>query len=139
MDEELAKAYEELEEDIRSAIRRIGATRSDEYSAQYAAALSRSPLRLRRYLGAGLRSGDKEYVKFLVTTPQNLKEDGLYAKGTCTRPDIREELRQGRACQVYATYTGEKDVYAAATEICAQQLVPGCRAALFGCHRQAMR
>ena len=24
--------------------------------------------------------------------------------------DVKEELRQGRRCQVYATYTGEKDV-----------------------------
>jgi hypothetical protein len=52
----------------------------------------------------------KEYVKFLVTTPQNLKEDDLYAKERALVADIREELRLGRRCQVYATYTGEKDV-----------------------------
>ncbi len=49
-------------------------------------------------------------MRFLVTTPQNLKEDGLYAKERALIADVREELRQGRRCQVYATYTGEKDV-----------------------------
>jgi len=49
-------------------------------------------------------------VKFLVTTPQNLKEDGLYSKERALIADVREELSQGRRCQVYATYTGEKDV-----------------------------
>ena len=52
----------------------------------------------------------KEFVRFLVTTPQNLKEDSLYAKERALVADIWEELRQGRRCQVYATYTGEKDV-----------------------------
>ena len=40
-------------------------------------------------------SQTKEYVRFLVTTPQNLKEDGLYAKERALVADIREELRQG--------------------------------------------
>ncbi len=34
----------------------------------------------------------------------------VYAKEAALIADIREELRQGRRCQVYATYTGEKDV-----------------------------
>jgi len=49
-------------------------------------------------------------VRFLVTTPKNLTEDHLYAKERALIADVREELRQGRRCQVYATYTGEKDV-----------------------------
>jgi hypothetical protein len=49
-------------------------------------------------------------VRFLVTTPKNLPEDRLYAKERTLIADVREELRQGRRCQVYATYTGEKDV-----------------------------
>jgi hypothetical protein len=43
----------------------------------------------------------KKYVRFLVTTPQNLAEDRLYAKERALIADIREEIRQGRRCQVY--------------------------------------
>ena len=52
----------------------------------------------------------KEYVKFLVTVPENLTREALYAKERALIADVKEELRQGRRCQVYATYTGEKDV-----------------------------
>ena len=52
----------------------------------------------------------KEYVKFLVTEPENLTREALYAKERALIADVKEELRQGRRCQVYATYTGEKDV-----------------------------
>jgi hypothetical protein len=52
----------------------------------------------------------KEYVKFLVTEPENLTREALYAKERVLIADVKEELRQGRRCQVYATYTGEKDV-----------------------------
>jgi hypothetical protein len=36
----------------------------------------------------------------------------VYAKERKLIEDIREELRQGRRCQVYATFTGEHDVAA---------------------------
>jgi hypothetical protein len=111
MDSELAKAYEELEEDIRSAIRSHRGNKS-----LMSILLNTLLLYPDHPYGFGdiwARAFDpetKEYVKFLVTTPKNLKEDGLYAKEHALVADIREELRQGRRCQVYATYTGEKDV-----------------------------
>jgi len=49
-------------------------------------------------------------MKFLVTEPENLTREALYAKEHALIADIKDELRQGRRCQVYATYTGEKDV-----------------------------
>jgi hypothetical protein len=52
----------------------------------------------------------KEYVKFLVTEPENLTREALYAKERALIADIKEELHRGRRCQVYAIYTGEKDV-----------------------------
>jgi hypothetical protein len=54
----------------------------------------------------------KEFYKFLVAQPEELDRNAVYAKETALIEDIREELRQGRRCQVYATYTGEKDVNA---------------------------
>jgi hypothetical protein len=111
MDEELAKAYEELEEDIRSAIRSHRGNKS--LMSILLNTLLLYPDHPYGFEDIWARAFDpetKEYVKFLVTTPQNLKEDGLYAKERVLVADIREELRQGRRCQVYATYTGEKDV-----------------------------
>jgi hypothetical protein len=111
MDEELAKAYEELEEDIRSAIRSHRGNKS--LMSILLNTLLLYPDHPYGFEDIWARAFDpetKEYVKFLVTTPQNLKEDGLYAKERALIADVREELRQGRRCQVYATYTGEKDV-----------------------------
>lgn len=49
-------------------------------------------------------------MKFLVTEPENLTWEALYAKERDLIADVKEELRQGRRCQVYASYTGDKDV-----------------------------
>ena len=49
---------------------------------------------------------------FLVTTAPDLSKDFVYAKERKLIEDIRGELRQGRRCQVYATFTGEHDVAA---------------------------
>jgi hypothetical protein len=111
MDSELAKAYEELEEDIRSAIRSHRGNKS--LMSILLNTLLLYPDHPYGFEDIWARAFDpetKEYVKFLVTTPRNLKEDGLYAKEHALIADVREELRQGRRCQVYATYTGEKDV-----------------------------
>jgi len=111
MDSELAKAYEELEEDIRSAIRSHRGNKS--LMSILLNTLLLYPDHPYGFEDIWARAFDpetKEYVRFLVTRPQNLKEDGLYAKERALIADVREELRQGRRCQVYATYTGEKDV-----------------------------
>jgi hypothetical protein len=111
MDKELAGAYEELEEDIRSAIRSHRGNKS--LMSILLNTLLLYPDHPYGFEDIWARAFDpqtKEYVRFLVTTPQNLKEDGLYPKESALITDIREELRQGRRCQVYATYTGDKDV-----------------------------
>jgi hypothetical protein len=111
MDEELAKAYEELEEDIRAAMRAHRGNKS--LMSILLNTLLLYPDHPYGFEDIWARAFDpqtKEYVRFLVTTPQNLKEDRLFAKERALVADVREELRQGRRCQVYATYTGEKDV-----------------------------
>jgi hypothetical protein len=111
MDEKHAKAYEELEEDIRAAMRAHRGNKS--LMSILLNTLLLYPDHPYGFEDIWARAFDpqtKEYVRFLVTTPQNLKQDGLYAKERALVTDIREELRQGRRCQVYATYTGEKDV-----------------------------
>ena len=61
-------------------------------------------------MGTGVRPGQKEYYKFLVARPQELHQDIVYPKESSLIEDVQSELRQGRRCQIYATYTGEKDV-----------------------------
>jgi hypothetical protein len=41
-----------------------------------------------------------------------LRQDVVFPKESTLVEDVRNELRQGRRCQVYATYSGEKDVNA---------------------------
>jgi hypothetical protein len=111
MDEEHAKAYEELEEDIRAAMRAHRGNKS--LMSILLNTLLLYPDHPYGFEDIWARAFDpqtKEYVRFLVTTPQNLTEDRLYAKERALISDVREELRQGRRCQVYATFTGEKDV-----------------------------
>jgi hypothetical protein len=111
MDEELAKAYEELEEDIRAAMRAHRGNKSLMSILLNTLLLYPDhPYGFENIWARAFDPQTKEYVRFLVTTPQNLKDDRLYTKERAIIADIREELRQGRRCQVYATYTGEKDV-----------------------------
>jgi hypothetical protein len=111
MDEEHAKAYEELEEDIRAAIRAHRGNKSLMSILLNTLLLYPDhPYGFENIWARAFDPQTKEYVRFLVTTPQNLKDDRLYTKERAIIADIREELRQGRRCQVYATYTGEKDV-----------------------------
>jgi hypothetical protein len=111
MDEEHTRAYEQLEEDIRAAMRAHRGNKS--LMSILLNTLLLYPDHPYGFQDIWARAFDpqtKEYVRFLVTTPQNLSEDRLYAKERALIADVREELRQGRRCQVYATYTGEKDV-----------------------------
>jgi hypothetical protein len=111
MESELAKAYEELEEDIRSAMRAHRGNKS--LMSILLNTLLLYPDHPYGFDAIWARAFDpqtREYVRFLAATPLNLPEDRLFAKEGALIADVREELRQGRRCQVYATYTGEKDV-----------------------------
>src|SRR6201993_1331682 len=52
----------------------------------------------------------KRYERFFVAAPAELSRKHTYAKEADLICAIQEELRMGRRCQVYATFTGEKDV-----------------------------
>ena len=111
MDSELGKAYEELEEEIRAAMRAHRGNKS--LMSILLNTLLLYPDHPYGFDAIWARAFDpqtREYVRFLSATPVNLPEDRLFAKEIALIADVREELRQGRRCQVYATYTGEKDV-----------------------------
>jgi len=111
MDEVLQKAYEGLEEDIRGAMKAHRGNKSLMSILLNTLLLYPDhPYDFEEIWARAFDPTAKEYVKFLVTTPQNLTQNFLYAKERSLIADIREELRQGRRCQVYATFTGERDV-----------------------------
>ena len=111
MDDALQGAYEELEEAIRSAMREHRGNKSLMSILLNTLLLYPDhPYDFDQIWARAFDPETKEYVKFLVTEPQNLPREGLYAKERALIADVKEELRQGRRCQVYATYTGEKDV-----------------------------
>ena len=111
MDETLQQAYERLEEDIRGAIREHRGNKSLMSILLNTLLLYPDhPYDFEQIWARTLDPPTKEYVKFLVTEPENLTREALYAKERALIADIKEELRQGRRCQVYATYTGQKDV-----------------------------
>ncbi len=111
MDEDLQKAYDKLEEDIRDAMQDHRGNKSLMSILLNTLLLYPDhPYGFDEIWARAFDPAAKEYVKFLVTKPENQREDFLYAKERALITDIREELRQGRRCQVYATFTGEKDV-----------------------------
>jgi hypothetical protein len=111
MDDALQQAYEQLEEDIRSAMKAHRGNKSLMSILLNTLLLYPDhPYDFDEIWARAFDPQTKEYVKFLVTEPKNLTQEALYAKERALVADVKEELRQGRRCQVYATYTGEKDV-----------------------------
>jgi hypothetical protein len=111
MDAGLQAAYEQLEEDIRNAMQAHRGNKSLMSILLNTLLLYPDhPYDFKEIWARAFDPTTKEYQKFLVTTPENLAQDALYAKEREVIADVKEELRQGRRCQIYATFTGEKDV-----------------------------
>jgi hypothetical protein len=113
MDDALQRAYERLEEDIRSAMKAHRGNKSlMSILLNTLLVYPDHPYNFEQIWARAFDPQTREYVRFLVTEPENLTREALYAKERTLIADVKEELRQGRRCQVYATYTGEKDVTA---------------------------
>ena len=114
MDEALQQAYERLEEDIRSAMKEHRGNKSLMSILLNTLLLYPDhPYDFDEIWARAFDPQTKEYVKFLVTVPENLTREALYAKERALIADVKEELRQGRRCQVYATYTGREGCHGA--------------------------
>jgi hypothetical protein len=112
MDAELARAYAGVEKDIRDAVRENRGNRSLMSLMMHRLLYPDHPFGIGEIWGKRFNPTTKCYEPFLVTEAPDLPKDVLYAKERGLIEDIREELRQGRRCQVYATFTGEFDVAA---------------------------
>jgi hypothetical protein len=111
MDEKLRDAYMEIQEDIQSALRANRGNRSLMSLMLHRLMLYPDhPFGIGEIWGKRFDPQEKRLVPFLVTKAPDLPKDELYSKERKLIEDIREELRQGRRCQVFATFTGEHDV-----------------------------
>jgi hypothetical protein len=111
MDTKLRDAYMEIQEDIQSALRANRGNRSLMSLMLHRLMLYPDhPFGIGEIWGKRFDPQEKRLVPFLVTKAPDLPKDELYSKERKLIEDIREELRQGRRCQVFATFTGEHDV-----------------------------
>lgn len=111
MDGKLREAYMEIQEDIQSALRANRGNRSLMSLMLHRLMLYPDhPFGIGEIWGKRFDPQEKRLVPFLVTKAPDLPKDELYSKERKLIEDIREELRQGRRCQVFATFTVEHDV-----------------------------
>jgi len=111
MSGELREAYEELEKALRSAMAENRGNKSLMSVLLNALLLyADHPYGFDEIWARAFDPATKEYYKFLVARPKELRQDVVYPKESSLIEDVQNELRQGRRCQIYATYTGEKDV-----------------------------
>ena len=111
MDPPLQKAYEELEKALRDAMAEHRGNKSLMSVLLNTLLLYPDhPCGFDDIWARALDPATKKFYRFFVARPEELAQEAVYAKEKALIDDIREELRQGRRCQVYATYTGEKDV-----------------------------
>jgi hypothetical protein len=113
MDSDLGDAYAGIEKDIREAVKQNRGNRSLMSLMMHRLLLYPDhPFGIGEIWGKRFNPTIGGYEPFLVTTAPDLPEDFVYVKERKLIDDIREELRHGRRCQVYATFTGEHDVAA---------------------------
>jgi hypothetical protein len=111
LDPALREAYMGIQEDIQRALKANRGNRSLMSLMLHRLMLYPDhPFGIGEIWGKRFDPQAKHLVPFLVSTAPDLPEEELYSKERKLIEDIREELRQGRRCQVFATFTGEHDV-----------------------------
>jgi superfamily II DNA or RNA helicase len=105
MDDELRKAYQALEEDAKRELRANRGSNSVLSTLMHALLLypnhpfGMSPLFATRWDKKTKRRG-----RFVVARPAELSRNVLYPKESTLIEDIKQELAEGRRCQIYAVY-----------------------------------
>jgi hypothetical protein len=111
MDKALANAYEAVEEGIKQAMKTHRGNKSlMSVMLNTLLLYPDHPYGIGPIWGKQYDPKEGRLIPFFVTEPDDLPESETYAKEQHLIEDIREELSQGRRCQVYATFTGKHDV-----------------------------
>lgn len=113
MDPLMAEAYRELEDDIRTALKQHKGNRSVLSTMLNTLLLYPDhPYGLGTLYGTEFDPELKRNVRFVIADTRDLPENRLYSKERRLIQEIRQELAEGRRCQVYAVYTQKHDVTA---------------------------
>lgn len=111
MGEKLSAAYKKIERDITQALKKHRKNRSLMSLMMHRLLLYPDhPFGIGDIIGKAFDPKQKRMVPFLVTRAPDLPREVVYPKEQTLIDDIRAELREGRRCQVYATFTQEHDV-----------------------------
>ena len=122
MDEPLAKAYTDLEEQIKEALEEHRGNHS-VISTALNALLSYPdrPYGLGDLIGTEYDPELHRRVPFLIAKTQDLPEDLHYAKERKLIECIKADLARGRKCQIYAVYTAKRDVTSRLERVLSQE------------------
>ena len=113
MDAPMMTAYRELEDSIRKALKEHRGNRSVLSTMLNTLLLYPDhPYGLGTLYGAEFDPELKRNVRFIIAETEDLPEDLLYSKERKLIEEIKNELADGRRCQVFAVYTQKHDVTA---------------------------
>jgi superfamily II DNA or RNA helicase len=107
----LRKAYDDLAEQIKNVIKQYPKDKGlRSIMLQTLLCFPDHPFGFDTIYRRMFDKKSREYTVVKVAEPMNLSEKKLYPKEKALIQDIREELKEGRKCQVFAVYTGKHDV-----------------------------
>jgi hypothetical protein len=111
MDEPLQKAYEDMEQDIKKALREHRGNSSVISVALNALlAYPDRPFGFGDLIGRELNPETQRREPFLIAATRDLDENLVYAKERRLLAEVKTSLERGRNVQVFAVYTQKRDV-----------------------------
>ncbi len=111
MDQPLQKAYEDMEQDIKEALREHRGNQSVISVALNALlAYPDRPYGFGNLIGREFNPETQRREPFLIAATRDLDEDFVYAKERRLVEEIKASLERGRKVQVFAVYTQKRDV-----------------------------
>ena len=111
MDEPLQKAYEDMEQDIKKALREHRGNSSVISVALNALlAYPDRPFGFGDLIGREFNPETQRREPFLIAATRDLDENFVYAKERRLLEEVKTSLERGRNVQVFAVYTQKRDV-----------------------------
>ena len=122
MDGRLQAPYQELEQAIRTALKEHKGNRSVlSIMLNTLLLYPDHPYGLGSLYGTEFDPDLGRRVKFLIAQTRDLPQEHIYAKERRLLEEIKQELAEGRRCQVYAVYTQKRDVTARLQEVLSRE------------------
>jgi superfamily II DNA or RNA helicase len=113
MDGPMREAYCELEDEIRKALKADRGNRSVlSIMLNTLLVYPDHPYGIGTLYGTEFDAELKRKVRFVIAEPRDLDEDKIYSKERRLIEEVKQELAEGRRCQVFAVYTHKHDVTA---------------------------